>query len=102
MTEEHKFNYEKMYVDEKGYPRFKDSDILVHRFNANKFIRKIKDGEEVHHVDGNKIHFHSENLIILSKEDHIKVENEIRKQKNLNYGYILIIVNSICQKVVER
>ncbi|MBI2136069.1 HNH endonuclease [Candidatus Woesearchaeota archaeon] len=92
----------KTYIDNKGYVRFKDSNILVHRYNAEKDIRKINPGEEVHHVDGDKLNNHSDNLIILSKSDHEKIENERRILKNLNIGYLGIILSSFLFFITYR
>ena len=40
------------YVDKKGYPRWKDSNGLVHRT-----VSKPAPGEVVHHRDGDKTNF---------------------------------------------
>jgi 5-methylcytosine-specific restriction endonuclease McrA len=45
------------YYDKKGYPRWRDSDELVHRT-----IAKADDDEVVHHKDGNPHNFRRENL----------------------------------------
>ncbi len=44
----------------------------VHRLVASTFIRPIKDGEEVNHIDGNKQNNAISNLEIVSREDNNK------------------------------
>lgn len=97
MTKEYYFNYSTMERDNKGYPVYKDSKRLVHRYYAKEKVggRELFPNEEVHHIDGNKDNFNPINLLVLSKEDHFSLEKEIRFQKNLNYGHILIAVLSI-------
>ena len=45
-----------MKLDKKGYPIYKDSERWVHIYVAEKYLlkRRLKDGEEVHHVNGDK------------------------------------------------
>ncbi|MCW7490991.1 HNH endonuclease [Leptospira meyeri] len=67
---------EKTYVDKNGYRRFKDSDIPVHRWVAEKFIRndKLKEGEVVHHKNRNKLDNTPENLhIFRNQKEHDRV-----------------------------
>jgi len=46
----------KTYVDSNGYRRFSDSNCLVHRWVAQKKIcRKLREGEVVHHINGNPL-----------------------------------------------
>lgn len=69
------------YIDENGYSRYQDSDKLVHRQNAYKYIY-LPDKESfdlpfsryvVHHVDGNKRNNHSDNLQILTNDEHEQI-----------------------------
>lgn len=49
----------------------------VHRDNARKkYHRDIKEGEVVHHKDGNKLNNKKNNLEILSKSEHFKKHNQ--------------------------
>jgi len=42
----------KLFKDRKGYKRFADSGIPVHRYVAEKKVgRKLKKGEVVHHIN---------------------------------------------------
>ena len=88
----------KYYVDDNGYYRFKDSNKLVHRFIAYKYVYmpnkdryNLKFSEyQIHHKDGNKLDNRSENLELLDPYDHktehspvlIKLFRELLKQKN--------------------
>lgn len=53
----------KTYIDTNGYRRFADSNILVHRWVAQKKIgRPLREGEEVHHKNRDKKDSSSKNL----------------------------------------
>ncbi|MCW7483234.1 HNH endonuclease signature motif containing protein [Leptospira kanakyensis] len=72
------FNEEigKTYIDKNGYRRFKDSDMPVHRWVAENFIRngKLQDGEVVHHKNRNKLDNSPENLYIFkNQKEHDRV-----------------------------
>lgn len=55
----------KFYYDKKGYPRWRDSDQLVHRT-----VAKPRGSEVTHHKDGNPINFRSGNLVNMNKSEH--------------------------------
>ena len=53
----------RIYIDKKGYPRYSDTDELVHRKVAEKKVGgPIYRDRVVHHKDGNKRNFRPENL----------------------------------------
>ncbi len=85
-----------MELDKKGYPIWKDSREFVHRKQAEKYIlkRKLKSNEEVHHIDGDKLNFDIENLIVLSKEDHMKIEKDLWGYKNIVILHFIVILSS--------
>jgi hypothetical protein len=57
------------YIDDNGYERFSDSDILVHRWAAEKKLkRKLRRGEVVHHKDRNKTNNHPNNLHVFPNQ----------------------------------
>ncbi len=59
------------YIDKKGYPRWRDSGLLVHRTVAsNKIGGPIGRGRVVHHMDGNKCNFRKSNLVVMSRTEH--------------------------------
>jgi hypothetical protein len=65
------------YIDENGYPRFKDSGKAVHRVVAeNKIGRELRDHEVVHHKDGDKTNFRKENLRVTSRSHHSKMHSK--------------------------
>jgi len=61
----------KTYIDARGYRRFKDSDMLVHRRIAEQKVGgPIYKGNVVHHIDGNKRNNSPENLRIMRSGEH--------------------------------
>ncbi len=70
----HVVHMDNKYIDSKGYPRWSDSHILVHRtVAANKVGGRIFPGYVVHHIDGDKTNFRKNNLHVMSKSDHAKL-----------------------------
>ena len=67
-----------MYVDEKGYKRYSDSDKLVHRHVVEmKLSRKLRSGEVVHHKNRNKLDNRRENLWVFnSQTKHHKIHKQ--------------------------
>lgn len=70
----------RLYLDRKGYLRYKSNRKLVHRDMAYKYIYQ-KNKEDytlpfskyvVHHKDGNKKNYHSSNLEIMTPAEHRK------------------------------
>ena len=60
----------KTYIDKRGYKRFTNSDILVHRYVAQKKLgRWLRRGEVIHHIDGNKLNNAPSNLEVYSSWD---------------------------------
>ena len=61
---------DKIYLDTKnGYPKFKDSDMFVHKWMAERKLgRKLKPNEVVHHKDRDKRNFRPENLKICKNQ----------------------------------
>ena len=68
------------YIDKKGYPRWKNSRLLVHRTVAAKKVGgKIFSGFVVHHIDGNKRNFRPSNLWSMSRGAHSRFHYQARK-----------------------
>lgn len=61
------------YIDERGYARFKDTNKLVHRHVAEKYIihRKLRPDEDVHHKNRNKLDNRIENLEVIDHRTHM-------------------------------
>ncbi|MDD3263951.1 MAG: HNH endonuclease [Candidatus Nanoarchaeia archaeon] len=66
----------KFYYDAKGYPRWRDSNLLVHRT-----VSKPKGEEVTHHIDGNTKNFRKSNLINMSRSAHSSLHVNQRKNK---------------------
>lgn len=67
----------KFYYDKKGYPRWRDSDELVHRS-----VSKPRDGEVVHHRDGDKGNFRRENLQNMSPSEHSRLHAREKRRNS--------------------
>ena len=53
--------------------------IYEHRYVMEQHIgRKLKKGEEVHHIDGNKMNNSIENLMLLTIDEHKKFHRDKR------------------------
>jgi hypothetical protein len=67
------------YIDKNGYPRWKNSGLLVHRTVAAKKVGgTIFPGMVVHHIDGNKRNFRFSNLWIMSRSFHARLHLQKR------------------------
>jgi hypothetical protein len=65
------------FVGKGGYRRFKGSGKLVHRWVAEKELkRKLKRREVVHHIDGNPLNNSPNNLkVYKNQSQHMKKEH---------------------------
>lgn len=62
---------DKYFTDERGYLRFQNSGMLLHRYIASKKIgRRPYRYEEVHHIDGDKRNNRMNNLQVLTHQEH--------------------------------
>jgi hypothetical protein len=74
----------KSYINSKGYEIFKDSGIPVHRWAAQKRIkRKLKPGEVVHHIDRDKRNNNPSNLWVCKDQ---KQHDAIHKADAKRFG----------------
>ena len=80
------FNQEKFTIMNTGYYRstFKERN-LMHRYVWEFYNGKIKDGYDIHHIDGDKTNNKIENLECMKKEEHSskygKKQNQYTKNK---------------------
>ena len=58
---------------ERAWNHCVNGEILHRKVAEEKIGRKLKSGEEVHHIDGNHFNNDPDNLIVLSKSDHAKI-----------------------------
>ena len=65
---------ERFHYDKKGYPRWNDSNLLVHRT-----VNKTPTGMHTHHKDENKKNFRKANLMTLSPNAHGKLHAKRKK-----------------------
>lgn len=63
----------RFHYNKSGYPVWNDSGRLVH-----KTIVKTRDGQEVHHKDGNPHNFRMSNLQPMNKEAHRSLHTKKR------------------------
>lgn len=69
----------RFFIDKKGYPRWRNSNVLVHRTVAAKKVGgSIFSNCVVHHKDGNKRNFHSNNLVVMSRSRHAGLHSRAR------------------------
>jgi len=97
------FNDETMYVGADGYPRFKDTDMLVHRWVMSKKTgRRLDSNEIVHHIDGDKMNFQPDNLEIFSSQNkheahhkRMKTETGDWHGRGIDIGWFLDLVSTV-------
>jgi ABC-type nickel/cobalt efflux system permease component RcnA len=74
------------YIDDDGYLRYSNTDYLVHRHVAYKYLYKKGNYPKpfgayvVHHKDLNKRNNHHSNLEILTKEEHAQRHPHLQKE----------------------
>jgi len=74
------------YIDGNGYARYSNSNKLVHRHVAEKYIlgRKLLPGEDVHHKNRNKLDNRSNNLQVKHHDDHM-LHHALHGEHTLSY-----------------
>ena len=78
------YKQSRIYIDDNGYYRFKDSNKLVHRWVAERKVgRRLKPEEVVHHINRNKRDNSPGNLEILPNQE---VHDELHRRDARNFG----------------
>ena len=85
-----------MELNKKGYPIWKDSKKLVHKTQVENHIlkRRLRNNEVIHHVDGDKLNYDISNLVVLSRENHNKIERGLWRYQNVMLIHFLVIFSS--------
>ena len=66
-------------INQWGYKQIwvNGKKVYEHRYVMEQYLgRKLKHGEEVHHIDGNKLNNDINNLVVLSTADHKKIHTD--------------------------
>ena len=59
---------------------YKHLFVLEHRLVAEqKYGRKLTSSDIVHHIDGNKTNNNPENIVVLTRSEHAKLHNGLKK-----------------------
>ncbi len=60
--------------------------VYEHRYVMEQYLgRKLKHGEEVHHLNGNKLDNRIENLVVLTTAEHKKLHTDPKTGRYVSY-----------------
>ena len=81
----------KVYIDKKGYKRFKASGKLVHRrVMERKLGLRLSKDVIVHHINGIKTDNRFENLQLMTKKEHFR--HHTARKENVNFNVLVEII----------
>ena len=81
----------KVYIDKKGYKRFKRSGKLVHiRVMERKLGLRLSKDVIVHHINGIKTDNRFDNLKLMTKKEHFK--HHAARKKTANFSALVEII----------
>lgn len=81
----------KIYIDKKGYKRFKKSGKLVHRrVMERKLGLRLRKDVIVHHINGIKTDNRFENLQLMTRKEHFK--HHVASKETINFSTFLEVI----------
>lgn len=83
------------YIDKRGYKwlRIEGKYVSEHRLIMERSLdRKLDPSENVHHIDGDRLNNHIDNLALVSRREHLRIEYLV---KTLSPDALNILVKTI-------